>query len=119
MQAPADGLEARIAAVRRFSRFYTRELGLLRESLVETRFSLTESRVLYELAHRDQVTASELAADGATGGAAAASASLRRHGLGDRRAWCAVREGIRFRHQVRGAGRPDRGRVHREFRFRA
>jgi DNA-binding MarR family transcriptional regulator/GNAT superfamily N-acetyltransferase len=63
MLATSDGLEARIAAVRRFSRFYTRELGLLRESLVDTRFSLTESRVLYELAHRDQVTASELAAD--------------------------------------------------------
>ena len=39
--------EQRIAAVRRFSRFYTRELGLLRESLVATRFSLTEARVLY------------------------------------------------------------------------
>jgi DNA-binding MarR family transcriptional regulator/GNAT superfamily N-acetyltransferase len=63
MPTPSDGLEARIAAVRRFSRFYTRELGLLRESLVETRFSLTESRVLYELAHRDQVTASALAAE--------------------------------------------------------
>jgi DNA-binding MarR family transcriptional regulator/GNAT superfamily N-acetyltransferase len=56
-------LENRIAAVRRFSRFYTRQLGLLRESLVHTRFSLTEGRVLYELAHRDQTTASELAAE--------------------------------------------------------
>jgi len=55
--------EARIAAVRRFSRFYTRQLGLLQESLVQTRFSLTEARVLYELAHRETVTASELAAD--------------------------------------------------------
>jgi len=55
--------EERIAAVRRFSRFYTRQLGLLQESLVHTRFSLTEARVLYELAHREQVTASELAAD--------------------------------------------------------
>jgi DNA-binding MarR family transcriptional regulator/GNAT superfamily N-acetyltransferase len=63
MLATPDDLERRIAAVRRFSRFYTRELGLLRESLVDTRFSLTESRVLYELAHRDQVTASALAAD--------------------------------------------------------
>ena len=55
--------EQRIAAVRRFSRFYTRQLGLLRESLVATRFSLTEARVLYELAHREQVTASALAAE--------------------------------------------------------
>ena len=55
--------EERIAAVRRFSRFYTRQLGLLQESLVHTRFSLTEARVLYELAHREQVTASELASD--------------------------------------------------------
>src|SRR5437660_10286038 len=58
----APDIEARIAAVRRFSRFYTRQLGLLQESLVHTRFSLTEARVLYELAHRQQVTASELAA---------------------------------------------------------
>ena len=56
-------LEDRIAAVRRFSRFYTRQLGLLQESLVHTRFSLAEARVLYELAHRETVTASELAAD--------------------------------------------------------
>ena len=55
--------EERIAAVRRFSRFYTRQLGLLQESLVHTRFSLSEARVLYELAHREKVTASELAAD--------------------------------------------------------
>jgi DNA-binding MarR family transcriptional regulator/GNAT superfamily N-acetyltransferase len=62
MPAPSDDLETRIAAVRRFSRFYTRQLGLLQESLVHTRFSLTEGRVLYELAHREQTTASELAA---------------------------------------------------------
>src|SRR6185369_8014820 len=59
----APDLEARIAAVRRFSRFYTRQLGLLRESLVATSFSLAQARVLYELANRDSVTASELAAD--------------------------------------------------------
>src|SRR6187549_2306229 len=63
MPTPAQHLEDRIAAVRRFSRFYTRQLGLLQESLVDTRFSLAQARVLYELAHRDKVTASELAAD--------------------------------------------------------
>ena len=62
MPTPSATLENRISAVRRFSRFYTRQLGLLQESLVHTRFSLTEGRVLYELAHRDAVTASELAA---------------------------------------------------------
>jgi len=63
MPTQAQDLEHRIAAVRRFSRFYTRQLGLLQESLVDTRFSLAQARVLYELAHRDKVTASELAAD--------------------------------------------------------
>jgi DNA-binding MarR family transcriptional regulator/GNAT superfamily N-acetyltransferase len=66
MATPSADLESRIAAVRRFSRFYTRQLGLLQESLVHTRFSLTEGRVLYELAHRSGssgTTASELAAE--------------------------------------------------------
>src|ERR1044072_1344607 len=63
MTAPADDLETRIAAVRRFSRFYTRQLGLLQESLVHTPFSLTEARVLYQLAHREPTTATALAAD--------------------------------------------------------
>jgi DNA-binding MarR family transcriptional regulator/GNAT superfamily N-acetyltransferase len=63
MTTATDALETRIAAVRRFSRFYTRQLGLLRESLAGADYSLSESRVLWELAHRDKVTASQLAAD--------------------------------------------------------
>ena len=52
---------AQVAAVRRFNRFYTRQIGLLRKSYLGSPYSLTEARVLYELAQHKDVTAVELA----------------------------------------------------------
>ena len=55
--------EARISAVRAFNRFYTRQLGLLGQRLLESPFSLSEARVLYELSRRDSVAAKEIGAE--------------------------------------------------------
>jgi DNA-binding MarR family transcriptional regulator/N-acetylglutamate synthase-like GNAT family acetyltransferase len=49
--------------VRGFNRFYTRVLGLLRPDLAGSAFGLTEARVLFELAHRDDVAVSDLRSD--------------------------------------------------------
>jgi len=57
------GMESRIAAVRRFGRFYTQRIQALQEAYLATPWTLAESRVLYELASRDGAMAAEFARD--------------------------------------------------------
>jgi DNA-binding MarR family transcriptional regulator/GNAT superfamily N-acetyltransferase len=57
---PSTHIGQNVEAVRRFSRFYTKQIGLLQERILRSPFSLAEARVIYELAHHQQTTATEL-----------------------------------------------------------
>ena len=55
-------LGSEIEAVRRFNRFFTRRIGVLDESLLSSHFTLTQARVLFEIAQCEGCTASDLIA---------------------------------------------------------
>ena len=52
--------DQRIAAARRFNRFYTRQIGVLRKNFLDSPYSLGEARVIYEIASDKSPTASEI-----------------------------------------------------------
>ncbi len=60
---PSNHIGQNVEAVRRFSRFYTKQIGLLQERILRSPFSLAEARVIYELAHHQQTTATELSSE--------------------------------------------------------
>ena len=59
----ATPLAADVDAVRRFARFFTRQLKVLEPKHLHTRFSLPEARVVYELAQRAPLSPGQLVAD--------------------------------------------------------
>ena len=63
MTVPSPPDAGRVAAVRAFNRFYTQHLGVLQDGWLDSPFSLTEARVLYEIKQREHATASEIAHD--------------------------------------------------------
>jgi DNA-binding MarR family transcriptional regulator/GNAT superfamily N-acetyltransferase len=55
-----SGLQMEVDAVRRFNRFFTRRIGVLREGLLHSPYSLTEARILFEIANGEDLSATGL-----------------------------------------------------------
>jgi DNA-binding MarR family transcriptional regulator/GNAT superfamily N-acetyltransferase len=55
-----ESCEEKISTVRQFNRFFTRQIGVLREGLLHSPYPLTDARILFELGQGDQITASRL-----------------------------------------------------------
>ena len=60
---PMENLKETIRAIRHFNRFYTRQIGVLNQGLLDSPYSLTEARVIYELAQKETCTATELGSE--------------------------------------------------------
>ena len=56
---PVQGVDTQVGLIREFNRFYTRKIGVI-DGTASSPFSLAEARVLYELAHREQPTATDI-----------------------------------------------------------
>lgn len=56
-----DQIREHIHNIRRFNRFYTKRIGLLNKGLLRTRFTLSQARVIFELAQKNQITSSDIA----------------------------------------------------------
>ena len=65
MARPQENNQAasHVSAVRRFNRFYTQRIGVLRDGWLDSSFSLSEARVLYEIKQRDPATATDIGRD--------------------------------------------------------
>ncbi len=58
-----DSAHRDVDAARRFNRFYTKQIGLLNDRLLQTPYTLTEGRLMFEIARQPEVTASDLSRD--------------------------------------------------------
>ena len=94
----------------RFNRFYTRKLGIIDRKLLESPWTLSEARIIYELAHRADLTANEIGASSASMPATSAASLQNCEKRLDRRAKPSQADRRRYRAQ------PDRQGARRHSR---